>query len=92
MPKTDYISGTEDAHKIGMIRVRVSLWSESDRSYCCLVDLKFNENGAYTGGSRTEWFPKSLCSLEKIQKPILEYYLTAPEWMLIQKNVKYDKK
>jgi hypothetical protein len=91
--KTDYISGTEDAHKIENIRVQVSLWSETEKSYCCIVDLRFNEKGEYTGGSRTEWFPKSLCSLEKIDNGrIPDYFLTAPEWLLIEKKVKYDKK
>jgi|GEM_PF-1829018 len=93
MSKTDYISGTEDAYKEENIRVQVSLWAESEKSYCCIVDLRFDEDGSYSGGSRTEWFPKSLCSLEKIEKkPLLpEYYLTAPKWILDKKNVKYNQ-
>ena len=92
MNKTDYISGTEDAHTIDVVRVQVSAVRESEKSYGCLVDLVFDATGKNTSASRLEWFPKSQCSIEKIaSEPFPEYYLTAPKWILDKKNVKYNK-
>lgn len=74
------------------IRVRVGHWAESDKSYSLLVDVFYDEKGKYTGASRAEWFPKSICTLEKVEveNDLPEYYLTAPEWILKQKKVKYE--
>ena len=92
MPKTDYISGTEDAYVIETARVQVSAPRESEKSYGCLVEMYFDANGKNTGAGRLEWFPKSHCSIEKIpNEPFPEYYLTAPKWLLDKKNVKYNQ-
>ena len=89
----DYISGTEDAYKIEpkKFTVRVSFHGESDKSYGVLVDLIINKETNGYSASRLEWFPKSLCEIEKkeVAGIISEYHLTAPEWLLKSKNVKY---
>jgi len=74
------------------IRVRVGYWAESDKSYSLLVDVFYDDKGKYTGAGRAEWFPKSVCTLEKVEikNHLPEYYLTAPEWILKQKKVKYE--
>jgi len=75
-------------------RVRVALNRESETSYGCLVDLIFDENGRYSSGSRLEWFPKKICTIEtEISKesPIFNvYYLNCPKWLLDKKGVKYE--
>lgn len=71
--------------------VRVSFHAESEKSFGVLVDLNIGPNGEYSA-SRVEWFPKSICLLKKIEVDntiIPQYYLTAPEWLLKNKNVKY---
>lgn len=71
--------------------VQVSFHAESEKSIGVLVDLTFDENGHNFAASRLEWFPKSSCVLEKkhieYNRPI--YFLTAPEWLLKAKKVKY---
>jgi hypothetical protein len=73
-------------------RVRVGNHGENDKSIGCLVDFFFDEKGHNHSASRLEWFPKSLCTLERIEVEghFPEYYLTAPEWLLKTKNVKYE--
>jgi len=73
-------------------RVRVSNHAESDNSYGVLVDLIIIPETNHYSASRLEWFPKSICTLEKIEieNKLTEYYLTAPEWILKQKKVKYE--
>jgi hypothetical protein len=71
--------------------VRVGFHGESKKCYGVLVDVKIDpETGNYSAG-RLEWFPNSLCEVEKKEIPgkLPEYYLTAPEWILKKKNVKY---
>lgn len=92
----DYISGTEDAYikNPNTITVQVSFHAESEKSIGVLVDLHFDENEINTSASRLEWFPKSICSLEKTESPdpnkfLPTYFLTAPQWLLDKKNVKY---
>ncbi len=72
--------------------VQVSFHAESEKSIGVLVDLTFDSDGHNFAASRLEWFPKSSCSIEKKeiegQRPI--YFLTAPEWLLKAKNVKYE--
>lgn len=73
-------------------KVRVGNHADSDKSFGLLVDVIIDpETGGYSA-SRLEWFPKSLCSLEKveIEGHLPEYYLTAPEWLLKQKKVNYE--
>ncbi len=91
MNKTDYISGTEDAYAIPTKRVQVSLHRESKTSYGVLVDLVFNSEGRCSSAMRLEWFPMSICQLEKVEIPnyLPAYFLTAPIWLLDKKNVKY---
>ena len=74
------------------IRVRVSNHAESDKSYGVLVDLIIIPEENHFSASRLEWFPKSICTLEKIEikNKLPEYYLTAPEWILKQKKIKYE--
>ncbi len=73
-------------------RIQVSYKWESSDSFACLVNLNFDENGKYTGFSNTlEWFPKSLCVLEKIEaEPFPEYFITVPVWLLDKKKIKHD--
>lgn len=73
-------------------KVQVSFHAESDKSYGVLVDLTFDENGHNYAASRLEWFPKSSCTLEKKEVPDNRpiYFLTAPEWLLKTKKVKYE--
>lgn len=94
MNKIDYISGTEDAYEIPTKRVQVSLSKESNSSYGVLVDLCFNEEGRCSSAMRLEWFPKSICQLEKVEIPgyLPAYYLTAPVWLLDKKNVNYENR
>lgn len=85
------------------ITVQVSGIRDSDKSKSigCLVDLRFNEDtGNVSSASRLEWFPKSLCSLEEVEyehdhfgKTVMakKWFLTAPEWLLIDKKVKYSE-
>lgn len=93
MSKTDYISGTEDTYAIPTQRVQVSYSRESETSYGVLVDLTFDDKGRNNSAMRLEWFPKSICQLEKLEVPdyFPAFFLTAPEWLLKQKKVKYKK-
>lgn len=72
--------------------VRVSNHAESNNSYGVLVDLIIISEENHYSASRLEWFPKSICTLEKVEvkNHLPEYYLTAPEWILKQKKVKYE--
>ena len=75
-----------------LIRVQVSSPIESEKSIGVLVDLLFDENGRNTSASNLQWFPKSLCSVERVEpvdrtKELPSYFLTAPKW-LIDKNIK----
>lgn len=96
--KIDYISGTEDAYvkEDARIKVQVSGPVYGDRSIGVLVDLHFEENGIVISAGRLEWFPKSLCAVEKVNpiddtKFLPTYFLYAPEWLLIKNKVKYTK-
>lgn len=64
-------------------------------SYGCLVDIIFDRKGRYSSGSRLEWFPKKLCSIETIvskENPIFNIHrLTCPKWLMDKRNVKYDE-
>ena len=75
-----------------LVRVQVSSPRESDKSIGVLVDLIFDESGKHTSSSNLKWFPKSLCTIEKIEpadrtKELPSYFLTAPKW-IIEKNIK----
>jgi len=75
-----------------LIRVQVSSPRESENSIGVLVYLTFDENGRNTSANTLKWFPKSLCSVERIEpvdntKELPTYFLTAPKW-LIDKNIK----
>jgi hypothetical protein len=75
-----------------LIRVQVSSPRESENSIGVLVYLTFDENGRNTSANTLKWFPKSLCSIERIEpvdntKDLPTYFLTAPKW-LIDKNIK----
>jgi hypothetical protein len=70
------------AGKKEMIRVQVSVPRDSKKSFGVLVDLIFDENGRNISGSRLEWFPKSVCSIETIEPEnrktdLPTYFLTA---------------
>lgn len=73
------------------VTVQVSFHAESEKSIGCLVDLLFDPEGNYSSGSRLEWFPKSHCTIEKkeVEGKLPAYFLTAPEWVLKSRNVKY---
>ncbi len=75
-----------------LIRVQVSSPRESENSIGVLVYLTFDENGRNTSANTLKWFPKSLCTIERIEpvdntKDLPTYFLTAPKW-LIDKNIK----
>jgi hypothetical protein len=75
-----------------LVRVQVSSPRESQNSIGVLVDLIFDENGKNTTSINLKWFPKSLCTIEKVEpaditKEFPSYFLTAPKW-LIEKNIK----
>ena len=75
-----------------LIRVQVSSPRESENSIGVLVHLRFDENGKNTSAMDLKWFPKSLCSIEKVEpedrtKEMPSYFLTAPKW-LIDKKIK----
>jgi len=75
-----------------LIRVQVSSPRESENSIGVLVDLIFDENGKHTSSSNLQWFPKSLCKIEKVEsadekKELPSCFLTAPKW-LIDKKIK----
>ena len=71
--------------------VQVYLHAETEKSIGVLVDLKLDPNGVIDCASRLEWFPKSNCSLEKkeVEGKLPAYFLTAPEWILKNKKVKF---
>jgi hypothetical protein len=75
-----------------LVRVQVSSPRESENSIGVLVNLLFDENGKHTSSSNLQWFPKSLCTIERIEpvdstKELPSYFLTAPKW-IIDKNIK----
>lgn len=75
-----------------LIRVQVSYHAESENSIGVLVHLLFDENGRNTSASDLKWFPKGLCTIERIEpedrtRELPSYFLTAPKW-LIDKNIK----
>lgn len=75
-------------------KVRVGNHADSDKSIGLLVDVRIDPDTGGYSASRLEWFPKSLCTLEKneVEGKLTEYYLTAPEWLLKQKKVNYERK
>lgn len=75
------------------VKVQVIYSRESESSYGVLVDLILNFEGKVVGGSRLEWFPMSLCELEKVEvkNHVPEFYLTAPQWLLDKKKVRIRK-
>jgi hypothetical protein len=75
-------------------RVRVGFHADSEKSIGVLVDVKLGPKLNDYSASRLEWFPKSLCSIEKkeIENQIPQYYLTAPDWLLKTKNVSLEPK
>jgi hypothetical protein len=75
-----------------LIRVQVSSPRESEKSIGVLVDLIFDEKGRNISAGNLKWFPKSICSIEKIESAegnndLPTYFLNAPKW-LIDKNIK----
>lgn len=83
-----------------LIKVQVTSARESEKSYGCLVDLKFDKKENNTSASRLVWFPKSLCTYEVVDferdwfgKTIIDkkYFMTAPKWFLDTKEITYKK-
>lgn len=75
-----------------LVTIQVSSPRESERSIGVFVSLVFNENGLNISASNLQWFPKSLCKIEKVEpidstKNLPTYFLTAPKW-LVEKNLK----
>lgn len=73
-------------------KVRVGFHAKTENSYGVLVDVHIDPETQNYSAGRLEWFPISLCELEKKEIPghIPAYFLTAPEWLLKKKNVKYQ--
>lgn len=73
-------------------KVRVGSPVYTEKSIGVLVDVIVIPETNHYSASRLEWFPKSICTLEKIEieNKLTEYYLTAPEWLLKEKKVKYE--
>jgi hypothetical protein len=74
-----------------LVTIQVTSPRENEKSIGVLVDLVFNENGLNVSASNLKWFPKSLCSIEKVEpidikKNLPTFFLTAPKW-LIEKNI-----
>ena len=74
-----------------LVTIQVTSPRESEKSIGVLVDLVFNENGLNVSASNLKWFPKSLCTIEKVEpidrtKNLPTYFLTAPKW-LVEKNL-----
>jgi len=70
-----------------LIRVQVSSPRESEKAIGVLVYLTFDENGINTSANTLKWFPKSICTIEKIEpvdntKELPTYFLTAPKWIV----------
>ena len=75
-----------------LIRVQVASPIETSISIGVLVKVGFDESGKYNRATDLQWFPKKLCSIEKIEpnnetKEVATYFLTAPKW-LIDKKIK----
>jgi hypothetical protein len=75
-----------------LVTIQVTSPRESEKSLGVLIDLVFNEDGLNISASNLKWFPKSLCSIEKVEpidikKNLPTFFLTAPKW-LIEKNIK----
>jgi len=72
--------------------VQVYLHVETEKSIVVLVDLILSPEGIIDCASRLEWFPTSICSLVKKEEKgkLPAYFLTAPEWLLKAKKVKYE--
>ena len=75
-----------------LVTIQVTSPRESEKSLGVLIDLVFNEDGLNISASNLKWFPKSLCSIEKVEpidrtKNLPTYFLTAPKW-LVAKNLK----
>lgn len=72
------------------IKVIVFFVTETDKSFKLEVNRIYDEEGNRVACGPEYWFPKSLCELEKIEdKKGGKCFLTAPEWLLIEKKVKY---
>lgn len=73
-------------------KVRVGSPVYSEKSIGVLVDVIVIPETNHYSASRLEWFPKSLCDIEEVkaENRLTEYYLTAPEWLLKEKKVKYE--
>lgn len=74
-----------------LVTIQVTSPRESEKSLGVLVDLVFNDDGLNISASNLKWFPKSLCSIEKVEpidikKNLPTFFLTAPKW-LIEKNI-----
>jgi len=83
-----------------LIRVQVGSARESETSYGCLVDLRFDERGINTSASRLVWFPRKISTYEVVEyerdwfgKIIIDkrYFMTAPKWFLDKNEIKYLK-
>lgn len=81
-----------------LVKVEVGVARESETSYGCLVDLRFNDEGINTSASRLVWFPKSICTYEVVEyerdwfgKTIIDkkYFMTAPKWFLDKNKINY---
>jgi hypothetical protein len=75
---------------VDLIKVQVSSPRESEKSIGVLVNLRFDENGRNVSAIDLQWFPKSICSIEKIEpkdseKDFPTYFLTAPNWLIDKK-------
>lgn len=86
---------SSNCEKIEVVEKKLS---GTSKSYCCQVELVFDDKGNVISSDKLEWFPKSLCSLEEVEYEMdvlgknikkKKWYLTAPTWMLEQKNIKY---
>lgn len=73
-------------------KVRVGSPVYGEKSIGVLVDVIIIPETNHYSASRLEWFPKSLCKIDEVraENRLTEYYLTAPEWLLKEKKVKYE--
>lgn len=83
-----------------IIKIQVGHWGESVSMFALLVDKMVDKDGVICGFGRKEWFPKSICEVERVENYKNETYPTAyntahvlscPRWLLEKKEVKYNE-
>lgn len=76
-----------------LVRIRVSGVLPSEKSIGALVNVTLNDNDDVIAANTLVWFPRSIASLEEIEKKDMalhtKYFINAPKWFLDKNNVNY---